>query len=505
MKRVKTRRRRNASIGDDDEQASGDEVNAGTGLYAFHQTIIYEAPPVVDGRVPRNAYGNLDIYTPSMVPNGAIYITHPDAARAARALSIDYADAVTGFEFKGRHGTAVTRGAVVAVEYREAMQETLKAFQDERTEAEETGKSVEALRMWKRFLIGLKIHERIEGYEIAGTIDEEEDGVRREEDEELESEGGGFLPDRTGDDLVNPASGRTKGLQRTDCQEDGRGYSDSYSDFEDELLGEDEGGGFLPDSAADLTEPGNGRNKWLRQSDIVAGGGGFVTPSEEQKQDTEVTYEANTSTKHVEHNEDVNPNLQDEMNDDEEALRSIENAGPKTSISGSEESNQPTVTSSISGMEKGAAVEYYTVTGQEHARSSEVLSQQLHNIKPYLNLPEEEIAEAEMLQQIYEICTASPIATSRETSLTQAQEAANVHNLRPTIPNNEAAPTITIQSTNNGEMLVERQASNAISAPLHQDSDNDGELRRLSREDTDRGSLLSHDPSDEEADPEWLS
>jgi xeroderma pigmentosum group C-complementing protein len=55
-----------------DEEDVDDEP--GTGLYDIQQTEIYEAPPVVNGRVPKNSYGNLDIYVPSMVPPGACYL-----------------------------------------------------------------------------------------------------------------------------------------------------------------------------------------------------------------------------------------------------------------------------------------------------------------------------------------------------------------------------------------------------------------------------------------------
>lgn len=57
-------------------RGEGDEDNdVGTGLYDIQQTEVYEAPPVVNGRVPKNSYGNLDIYVPSMIPPGACHIT----------------------------------------------------------------------------------------------------------------------------------------------------------------------------------------------------------------------------------------------------------------------------------------------------------------------------------------------------------------------------------------------------------------------------------------------
>jgi xeroderma pigmentosum group C-complementing protein len=57
-----------------DDEMEEDEENAGTALYTESQTEAYEAPPVVNGRVPKNSYGNLDIYVPSMVPAGGVHL-----------------------------------------------------------------------------------------------------------------------------------------------------------------------------------------------------------------------------------------------------------------------------------------------------------------------------------------------------------------------------------------------------------------------------------------------
>lgn len=131
-----------------------------------------------------------------------------EAARAARILGIDYAEALTGFEFRGRHGTAVLRGIVVATEYREAVEAVIEGFLDEKAQAEEDARTLAALKMWKRFLIGLRIKERVDMYEVEGEdkkdtaeeempnlYDEEDDDVDdgMESEEYIEDGAGGFL------------------------------------------------------------------------------------------------------------------------------------------------------------------------------------------------------------------------------------------------------------------------------------------------------------------------
>ncbi|RFU27403.1 hypothetical protein B7463_g8935, partial [Scytalidium lignicola] len=166
----------------------------GTNLYTMEQTELYVPPPIVNGRVPKNSYGNLDIYVPTMVPKGGVHLPYPDASRAARVLGIDYADALTGFEFKGRHGTAILKGVIVAEEYREALEAVVRGFQDDEERAKEEMHTLAVFRMWKRFLVGLRIKERIDQYEIEGedtgdretgaTAEIDMDRDNKDEDEE---------------------------------------------------------------------------------------------------------------------------------------------------------------------------------------------------------------------------------------------------------------------------------------------------------------------------------
>lgn len=109
-------------------------------LYAQDQTVLYMPPPVIDvrnlvdlvirsvlrltlpsptiqGKIPKNDFGNIDLYVPSMLPAGAIHLTSKlavlrfctkdidwttilltgkQAAKCAKALGIDYADAIVG-------------------------------------------------------------------------------------------------------------------------------------------------------------------------------------------------------------------------------------------------------------------------------------------------------------------------------------------------------------------------------------------------------------------------
>ncbi|SPN99013.1 related to xeroderma pigmentosum group C complementing factor [Cephalotrichum gorgonifer] len=152
-------RRRGADEDEDGESARQDEV--GTPLFLEEQTEVFRHPPVVDGVVPRNKFGNLDLYVPSMVPEGGAYVDDELAARAAFILGISYVPALTGFHFKGRHGTAVLRGVVIPAEAEEGVRSVIAGLRDVEAEMAEERRRRECLRVWRRLLMGLRIRAQI--------------------------------------------------------------------------------------------------------------------------------------------------------------------------------------------------------------------------------------------------------------------------------------------------------------------------------------------------------
>ncbi|KAI9885596.1 MAG: rRNA-processing protein bfr2 [Watsoniomyces obsoletus] len=294
-----------------DEGSSDTDGNAEKGLYAEFQTKIYEAPPIINGRVLKNPYGNLDIYVPSMVPKGGVHITDSQASRAARLLGIDYADAVTGFEFKGRQGNPVIRGIVTAVEYQAAIAAVIQGFRDEEMNALAAIQSYECLQLWKRFLIALRVHERIGEYDVEGGGDDEDDGgslrniqTAEEDDEDEDEARGGFFPDRFAEDIAQPTAGHiipivTSSGMNPEVEDSGGGgfMMDDLGDsinlaYRGEVQREKRGGGgkgrFLeserqlePDPAMEREEVGGGflpepLDDGLNVEEEVKGGGGFL-------------------------------------------------------------------------------------------------------------------------------------------------------------------------------------------------------------------------------------
>ena len=221
-----------------DADADAEEPDIGTPLYASFQTLVYTPPPCMRGHVPKNAFGNIDVYVASMVPAGGKHVRNPEAFRAAKLVGIDYADAVIGFEFKGRRGTAVIEGIVIAEEYAPAVEAVLESMAYAREQSEEDARSTLALRMWKRFLIGLRVVQRVNEYEIEGekgTFALTTDASEEVENYVVESidEGGGFLPGEAQDVAMPTArSSRRRLIDESEIEDELGDTSDYRDEFE---------------------------------------------------------------------------------------------------------------------------------------------------------------------------------------------------------------------------------------------------------------------------------
>ena len=309
LKRAITRRSDGNTLMDEDEVAED-----GTGLYAEFQTAVYVPPPAINGKVPRNAYGNLDVNVPSMIPAGTIHLQHPIAARAAKTLGVDYADAVTGFDFKGRQGTAVINGIVAAAEYREALVEVIRAMEHEQAEAEQAKRTQLALQMWRSFMTVLRIREKIDKeYADSGSDEVMDDQTYNGSGAEDNEMGGGFLSDANTnepDTLPSPArsapepaplpfvppeiiiiesphslekpvlGGTPRQMTRFDSLFDEAYAPGNEGGFDTEELDDNRGGGFIPEEDAN----GEGSGFIPEEADDEKGGG-FV-PGEHSDEST---------------------------------------------------------------------------------------------------------------------------------------------------------------------------------------------------------------------------
>ncbi|KAF1830234.1 Rad4-domain-containing protein [Decorospora gaudefroyi] len=131
------------------------------GLYSEAQTDWIIPDPIVDGKIPRNAFGNIDVYVPTMIPEGAVHVPLKGTARICRKLEIDYAEACTGFEFGNQRAVPVLTGVVVAAENEDMLIDAWEVEEAEKQRKEREKREKFLLALWRRFASGLKILDRM--------------------------------------------------------------------------------------------------------------------------------------------------------------------------------------------------------------------------------------------------------------------------------------------------------------------------------------------------------
>jgi len=190
------------------EREEGGKVKQG--LYSEAQTEWIIPDPIQDGRIPRNVFGNIDVYVPTMVPKGAVHIPLRGTARVCKRLGVDFAEACTGFEFGKQRAVPVLTGVVVAKENEDLVIDAWEAEEAERKRKEESKKEKLVLGLWRKFLLGLRIVERMkrEYGEEDGEVPEDvnpftkkKSVVEKAEEEAVYGERAGFLSQEHEDHL----------------------------------------------------------------------------------------------------------------------------------------------------------------------------------------------------------------------------------------------------------------------------------------------------------------
>ncbi|KAA8915644.1 hypothetical protein TRICI_002225 [Trichomonascus ciferrii] len=148
-----------------------DEDNE-SAMYSLEQTEKYIPPPVEDGVIPKNVYGNIDVYVPSMIPKGAVHLKQEYMNVAARLVEVDYADAVVGFSYVARRMTPKIQGIIVAAEYKEAVETAYQQLLEEQEEEDKQERLAKALLRWRRYLVALRIKDRLN--RVHGRVDDQD-------------------------------------------------------------------------------------------------------------------------------------------------------------------------------------------------------------------------------------------------------------------------------------------------------------------------------------------
>jgi xeroderma pigmentosum group C-complementing protein len=130
-------------------------------VFGEWQTEEYKPDPVKDGKVPRNAYGNIELFQPSMLPGGAVHIQVPNIQKIARKLGIDHAPAMVGWDFHGGFSHPLLDGIVVAKEFEQTLLDAWEEQQEELERKAAQKREKEVMDRWRKLIKGMLIHDRL--------------------------------------------------------------------------------------------------------------------------------------------------------------------------------------------------------------------------------------------------------------------------------------------------------------------------------------------------------
>ncbi|KAG0309257.1 hypothetical protein BGZ98_004105 [Dissophora globulifera] len=196
-----SRSRQSSAMDEDDEDDENEDSRERTpvdasmvggadqiALFGEWQTEAYQPPIVLDGKVPRNQYGRQDVFTPAMVPIGGTHVKGRNIAQVARLLGVDYAEAVTGFEFQSRRSVPVIQGIIVPSESAELVMDAYQEVVHQRDQESYKKKRAEVLNRWRKMIKGMMMRARLME-EYGGDEQDDGDAILMEGEGEGEGEG----------------------------------------------------------------------------------------------------------------------------------------------------------------------------------------------------------------------------------------------------------------------------------------------------------------------------
>lgn len=150
-------------------------------IFGFWQTKPYEPPTAENGIVPRNAYGNVELFKPEMLPKKTVHLqckirliysffynnnfdcfSVPSLNRTCKKMGIDCANAVIGFDFHSGSCHPTFDGFIVCEEFAEKVVEQWWLDQKEAQRKEEEKINQRVYGNWKKLVRGLMIRQHLQ-------------------------------------------------------------------------------------------------------------------------------------------------------------------------------------------------------------------------------------------------------------------------------------------------------------------------------------------------------
>ncbi|KAL0727987.1 hypothetical protein Bca4012_024080 [Brassica carinata] len=118
-------------------------------------------PHAVNGIVPKNERGQVDVWSEKCLPPGTVHLRFPRIFSVAKRFGIDYAPAMVGFEYRSGRATPVFEGIVVCTEFKDTILEAYAEEQEMREEEERRRNEAQAASRWYQLLSSILTRERL--------------------------------------------------------------------------------------------------------------------------------------------------------------------------------------------------------------------------------------------------------------------------------------------------------------------------------------------------------
>ncbi|CAI5743540.1 unnamed protein product [Peronospora destructor] len=144
-----------------DDTSAPTKGGSSLALFGLWQTTEFEPESIVDGHVPKNKYGNIEIWSPAHVPRGAVHLQLRRIDTIAESLSIDYAPAVVGFKVRNGQTMPKITGIVVAKTYQDILLDAHAEKQQQTIQTAIAQNQKLVLERWAKLTKRLLLRQRL--------------------------------------------------------------------------------------------------------------------------------------------------------------------------------------------------------------------------------------------------------------------------------------------------------------------------------------------------------
>ncbi|KAG6659951.1 hypothetical protein CIPAW_03G071800 [Carya illinoinensis] len=145
----------------EDDECGGGNYEGTIQLYGKWQLEALHLPRAVNGIVPKNERGQVEVWSEKCLPPGTVHLRLPRVFYVAKRLEIDYAPAMVGFEFRNGRSHPIFDGIVVCAEFKDAILEAYVEEEERREVEEKKRNEMQAISRWYQLLCSIITRQRL--------------------------------------------------------------------------------------------------------------------------------------------------------------------------------------------------------------------------------------------------------------------------------------------------------------------------------------------------------